>query len=143
MLPETPQLMFDLMVNHLRQQNAVSTDEDGEACYYRSPTCLKCPVGAIIPDELYGPWMEGHRVIGLSKSAYIDRYLGLLLRKNLPLLVDFQFIHDTVQITSWEEYFRYAAAKHGLLLDEKEVAIPLSDNPLVSDVLKGRAKLVD
>ena len=50
---------FDLVLNAIRQQGQPSIDPEDEGCLYRGPNGLKCPVGHLIPDNLYDSRMEG------------------------------------------------------------------------------------
>jgi hypothetical protein len=88
---------FDAVVSHLFRQGRRSygTIGDGEAtmCLYRSSDGLKCAVGALIPDELYRPSMEGEPSYGLFVPGLYS--LPDWLRE-LPegMLRGFQVIHD-------------------------------------------------
>lgn len=67
-LQETKQHVFETCINHLLKQGCQSRyrDKNGEMiCAYRSePTetgeVLMCAIGALIPDEVYTPKMEGY-----------------------------------------------------------------------------------
>lgn len=60
---KTRQETFDTVVKHFAfmEGPAVSRNEQGEVlhCLYRGPNGSKCFAGALIPDELYTPDMEG------------------------------------------------------------------------------------
>jgi hypothetical protein len=51
------QLMFDDAAKHMAQQRARCVE--GGLCMYRGPGATRCLIGALIPDNLYNPAMDG------------------------------------------------------------------------------------
>lgn len=133
-LQKTDQQLFDAMIAHLRAQGGPAIGGGG-VCMYRTMDGRKCPVGALIPDDLYRPEMEGRDVTSLSKSSrndWMDRELGDFFREHLPMLKEVQYIHDAFFPEDWERGFQNVAAKFHLLLDGQGVDIPPERNPLVT-----------
>jgi hypothetical protein len=78
----TNQDAFDAVVRHLKAQNRQAS-WDG-ACAYRTPSGLKCAIGALIDDDCYTKSLEG---VAANK-------LELLTDVSIPLLQDLQMVHD-------------------------------------------------
>lgn len=132
-LEQTDQQLFDTMVAQLRSQHGRSIYEGcGTMCAYRGGQGRKCPVGAVIPDDLYSKGMEGFGITQLSKLSWVNPDLQNMLRQHHPLLADMQYIHDNTMVETWEQGFQLVAAKHGLLLDGKSVDIPPDKNPMIN-----------
>lgn len=91
----TKKEMFDKVSKHLLTQNTRCMEN--LLCRYRNSEGMKCAIGALIPDELYSPSMEG----------YIARQLNQqhnLWPEELNLLAsDLQNIHDCYEVSSWNE----------------------------------------
>ena len=66
------QRMVDKGAEHMRQQGAVSMNDEG-ICAYRGAEGFKCFIGALIPDEHYTSSLEGC-------SVYSDSVLYSLKR---------------------------------------------------------------
>ena len=68
---KTLQQTYDSVVEHLATQKRRSHND--HSCKYRSKDGLKCAIGALIPDSLYNPLLEGYSVgniwEGLSNDA--------------------------------------------------------------------------
>jgi hypothetical protein len=60
----TLQELFDNAWNAfvVNKQPQAFLDETKDVCAYHSPDGLKCAIGVSIPDEVYHPDMEGHRI---------------------------------------------------------------------------------
>lgn len=66
--------------------------QGGGACLYRGANGAKCHVGALIPDNLYSPFMEGTSVCELmNEVAAIKELLG---EDNRNFYQDLQLVHD-------------------------------------------------
>jgi hypothetical protein len=95
--------VFRLVREHMRgmPRPAISDEYVG---MYRTPDRLKCPIGALIPDELYNPEYEGIGVeVLLRKLGAVDLF-GKEIGKGIDeLLVDIQDIHDGVNPERWME----------------------------------------
>lgn len=115
----TQQEIFDKVSSHLLTQNAKS--EDDGACLYRSPTGLKCAIGALIPDGLYDPVIENVPI----DNIYIEpgtKTLQNILREigcdaNLDFLTDLQAIHDDFNPHEWEERLKILADEYELIFN--------------------------
>jgi hypothetical protein len=51
------QELFNISATHLLKQGQRAFARGG--CCYRTPAGLKCAIGAVIPDDLYDPFIEG------------------------------------------------------------------------------------
>lgn len=120
-MEQTPQQIFDTVVNHLRAQGAksVALNEDGSTqmagsvafCLYRSADGKrKCAAGAVITDEEYLPEMEGNVI-----TAVMDRYKLTHLFPHRELLAGLQQVHDFRSVEEWEENFKLVADQMGLI----------------------------
>ena len=119
----TSQETFDMVVNHLRQQNSksVELDEKGTIktqwdgannnpiCLYRSKDGKKCAAGAAITDEEYNPGMEGKNIGAVISLFNLER-----LKAYEYLLLDLQRVHDAREVGEWETGFKGVAEKHSL-----------------------------
>ena len=112
----TAQLLFDTVVDALRKQGRKSVTEDGSKCLYRAPqpdgTTLKCAAGHVLPDELYRPAMEGHRISGYYCRAAFESVVG---KAHMNLLSTLQCVHDGYSPNGWENEWRHLAGGHGLV----------------------------
>jgi len=102
-LPDTLQEVYDIVAQHLLTQGAVALQtlpHGGVACAYRGDNGLKCAIGALIPDHLYCPELEGKGPV----AALAD--IGLLNVNDLSnpstlaltqLLILLQRAHDDAQ----------------------------------------------
>jgi hypothetical protein len=84
----TNQDAFDAVVRHLKAQNRQAS-WDG-ACAYRTPSGLKCAIGALIDDDCYNKGLEG---IAVNK-------MELLTDVSVALLQDLQTVHDFTETWS-------------------------------------------
>ena len=112
----TAQQFYDMIVSHLRQQNARSVLDDlygANPCAYRGLNNMKCAVGIIIPDEIYTRSMESKTVSQLIRNngiGYdIPEELLLELDQHRKLLSTLQSIHDAEPVCVWEEHFEILA----------------------------------
>lgn len=103
----TKQEIFDTVARHLATQGRqavreVTPEDNGlpiSTCQYRTPDGLKCAVGAIMPDSIYTPDMEGNSVQTLvmlaQDSADPENPFWDVLESSGDLLKDLQLIHDS------------------------------------------------
>lgn len=105
------QRTYDIVVAHLRKQNAQSFDADngGTRCAYRGTCGLRCAVGALIPDELYTAEFEGLAVYEGGVQTLM-RDLGY----DIPLLAALQSMHDWHTPNEWEAELAVIAEYHDL-----------------------------
>lgn len=116
MKPYTLQSAFDIVVKHARQQQCQAMESD--RCLYRSSTGLKCFIGALIPDELYDPKMEGYTVAGILNHPITN--IRQLFDANIDdaflenFLTSLQKIHDSNYVEHWEMWFDKFALEFNL-----------------------------
>jgi len=107
----TLQEVFDKVVQHARTQGKQAITSRGQ-CRYRTPDGLKCFIGALIPDEVYGPDMERMRVCALME---IDPDISRMFEGINPYQLDqLQRIHDEQSPDRWEGYLQSYAIRWGL-----------------------------
>ena len=124
----TIQEIFDTVAVHLLKQGVRSVDLNN-VCLYRGPNGLKCAVGALIPDELYAPEIEGVSVLTTTYDVSNETnprvaLLNQLLKKlgiapcsdEKRLLIRLQYIHDSISYdpTSWRALLLKVAVKFNL-----------------------------
>ena len=117
------QEIFDIVVAHLRQQNAKSilakpiTNVHGaESCAYRGPEGRKCAVGILLSDAEYSDTMEGQNAAQLDKWSCVLPETKKLLQDHKYLLVALQNVHDNYPVEKWEEQFHQVAIVYSLVL---------------------------
>lgn len=103
----TNQEIFDVVVRHLRKQNAKSRND--VMCLYRGLCGMKCAVGCLIPDELYEKDLEG------SSVQDILDFLPGIEEAQIEFLERLQVIHDRQPVELWESSFVGFADKHKLI----------------------------
>ena len=99
----TDQEAFDIMVNHLRAQGVKaqvwSSNIQAKVCRYRTPDGRKCAVGALIPDKLYEPCMEGSNIdVLLADNPVLARYFKGVHPDMLRMV---QVVHDRYPEEEW------------------------------------------
>ena len=102
---------FDKMVRHMRLQGEKCTDETGN-CVYRGLDGMKCAVGAIIPDTEYR-WEFDNSIESSQIENIIDQ-IPSLRDVDLDILMEMQYIHDSLPNDRWEANFESIAKSHGL-----------------------------
>jgi hypothetical protein len=125
---------FDKAVGFILKQGKKSFRDTGrgQGCAYRGNDNCRCPIGILIPDNLYDAALEGldlpsmlethiqvlsARAQGLTirTSAYkvfaLIEFLGL---DDLGFLYDLQYVHDWHVIDDWEADYRRVADHYGL-----------------------------
>jgi hypothetical protein len=108
--PYTKQSLFDAMVGHLRKQGCRSLSN--LACVYRGRNGLKCAFGGVIPDHLYGDWMEGSGVSSILLSKRCPEELKVIFPSEVLVLAGaVQRVHDNEEPLNWEAHFKRVAYK--------------------------------
>lgn len=105
----TDQTIIAAVAYHLLCQGERSTDGQGYCCYY-SDTGAKCAVGALIPQELYNPSLEGW---GISREPMSSVLEVLGLRTHVRVLYILQNIHDSGYPQVWPSMLRALAEEYG------------------------------
>lgn len=118
----TLQEIFDRVVRHARKQGCKSLGmwKPGHpgACAYRGDGGTKCFMGALIPDEVYDPRIEGCSVP--SSRGLINRILrdsGVDVITHAEPLAHLQKIHDRYAVKDWESAFQFFSQKYDLSLE--------------------------
>jgi|HubBroStandDraft_5_1064220.scaffolds.fasta_scaffold472574_1 hypothetical protein len=115
--PYTKQSLFDAMIGHLRKQGCRSVSPWG-ACMYRSPDGLKCAFGGVIPDRLYGAWMEGMNSGNVLRAEDCPEELKTMFPVEVrPLAYAVQSVHDNhdnYEPSQWEAHFKRVANEFGV-----------------------------
>jgi len=112
----TNQEAFTTVKTHLLAQMEKSVEKDeyqNDYCVYRSKCgCLKCAIGALIPDNLYDPAMESKSVDDLINDFPGIRKLFHGVKTSL--LNDLQVLHDDKSPANWESELRGVASHYNL-----------------------------
>ena len=123
------QAIFDKAAVHLLKQGRKSFKEGQSRCAYRGEGGNCCAIGALIPDELYHPLMDGE---GAEVKQSTDvRYLlnkfpevAAILKPDdmeyisgRDFLIELQAIHDSWQPKDWFEALCRTARHYGLNTD--------------------------
>ena len=114
----TRQEMFNAAARQLLNQGGPALTPGGpfgtDRCAYRGPNGTRCAVGALIPDELYDPAMEGKPVWTVMNEfpAVYRLFHGV---RNETFLGDLQAVHDSLT----RQYVDRAWDRH-VLLDRLE-----------------------
>lgn len=106
------QKTFDKVAAHLLTQNQKAITVDGR-CKYRTDDGLKCAVGCLIPDDVYGPLLEDKSILYLL-TAYPEL-------KDIPeingfamFLTELQHIHDNYRVEEWYSQLKSLAEEYEL-----------------------------
>lgn len=105
------QKVYNIIKAHAIKQNERAID--GVTCQYRSPDGLKCFIGAIIPDELYNPDMEGSNIE--SVLLYYPDFKEFLGVPDLTFLIQLQNIHDWSPVEDWIQELKLIANEYHLI----------------------------
>jgi|ERR1043166_3582484 hypothetical protein len=112
----TDQETFDKVARHLLTQKERSMCLNNTNCAYRGVDGLKCAVGALIPDELYTPDLEGQNCDDPEVAMVLE---GLGYR-NTYLCRRLQMVHDTIEpardghCLGWKHWLAEVAKDFGL-----------------------------
>lgn len=113
----TRQEIYDIVKQHLLTQGVRSQKESsvfGAECAYRGDNGLKCAVGALIPDSLYKPEMEGKRASALMFFNHaVAEYFGV---DNGGFLDSLQTVHDSdwIDPKHWPAELERVAREYGV-----------------------------
>lgn len=139
MLYETKQQVFDAVVSHLRAQAKPCMDE--LSCVYRNDSGMKCAIGALIPDEVYGPALEGHNISEIFQTVQmfvprnndeelfttdtVEKFREVTAlfsgeAADPGFLRDLQLVHDSDEPMYWESSLRAIGERNGLTLSEHD-----------------------
>lgn len=95
------QRLIDDAERHMRRQNKRS-GRKGD-CAYRSVDGLKCAIGACIPDDKYGPYLEGLSAGYSGVRSVLEEVYGQVQTYELydlgSFLRDVQSVHDNMPTT--------------------------------------------
>jgi hypothetical protein len=106
----TAQELFDRVSLHLLAQNSRSVDVTGR-CRYRGCGGRMCAIGVLIPDQLYGSWMDFNE----GMSAPLIRVLETVgLGHHLDICEELQLLHDAAEPCLWPNKLSKLAYKFGL-----------------------------
>ncbi len=115
---DTNQEAFNKMVAHLRAQNAKSI-QDNHYCLYRGPDGMKCAVGCLIPDSEYSEDFENRSI---SELKQMDILPDSLKNTSYPLLQQMQEVHDSWDVSQWENGIDLTARMFNLEIPSVERA---------------------
>jgi hypothetical protein len=111
-IPQDPQIVFDIVVEHALRQNCRSASLDNSNdCMYRGPNGTKCFAGVLIPDDKYFPSLEKISWLGLVNRNIAENF-------NKTFISGLQFIHDTFPVKEWPEKLRELGKEKGLNVDK-------------------------
>ena len=106
-IPEDPQVVFDMVAEHLLKQNEKSQVSTEGNCWYRGPRGLKCAAGFLIPDDKYNSDMEQMSWLSLAEDNIVPFTNG-------DLITSLQIIHDIHDPKDWLNQLYELAAKLNL-----------------------------
>ena len=106
-IPEDPQVVFDMVAEHLLKQNEKSQVSKEGTCWYRGPRGLKCAAGCLIPDDKYNSDMEMMSWLSLAEDNIVPF-------TNSGLITSLQIIHDIHDPKDWPIQLYELAAKLNL-----------------------------
>ncbi len=96
--------LFNTVAEHLLAQREKSRAEiDGTSvCLYRGPRGLKCAVGCLIKDQDFREVMNSSEVADSDVIEALEASLGYdLSRREVNLLAELQYVHDSEEVTNW------------------------------------------
>ena len=114
----TDQEIFNTVVAHLKAQGKKCAV--GEACRYRldeviegvgTGRVLKCAAGALLPDNLYDPKMEG---VSFGYDAVKPELFGVQGDAQRELVYELQQVHDDFEVAQWPDLLEALAARLNL-----------------------------
>lgn len=128
------QAIFNAVVAHGRAQPRKAMQDS--TCRYRTIDGDKCFVGALVPDELYDPYMEGGQIMSAfvyrtelctmtsaNRKTFevITKMYGELDEKEWDLLKQLQRTHDEYKVEDWEREHRRVANAFNLVYTPEQV----------------------
>lgn len=127
------QEIFDAVLQHARRQKVPAENAD-RVCQYRAPDGKRCFIGALIPDELYTPKIEGLEIHDvLRRFPRIREFFGIDEQQmtTLTLLSRLQRIHDDRDPEDWEIELKWLANDLSLQYqppgDVNQIDLPLEE----------------
>lgn len=111
----TAQAIFNKAARHLIQQNCKAFHKNATSCAYRSPTGLKCAVGALISQKNYKMQMEGESVSTLILNDLLPGHL-VPYKQLLEML---QEVHDDYNPWDWKRQLRHVANEFNLQIPKE------------------------
>jgi hypothetical protein len=111
----TKQETFNIVVEHLRKQNAKALNSIGK-CVYLAPDGKMCAAGVLIPKEDYKPEFDsdGSTFYNAHGLTTLGEILECQEGHDLDLVTDLQMIHDSSNVENWEDGFYQVAQYHNL-----------------------------
>jgi len=106
----TAQEVLDTVAAHLLKQGAKSLASDGKHRSYRGEGDLRCPVGALIPDEAYSLKLENQTIETLLERGRCLQHLS----EHRFLLKELMYAHDVCPVEAWPRRLRGVAKLRGL-----------------------------
>lgn len=125
----TRQKLFDTIATHLLTQNARSLRQGGTSCVYRGAGNLRCAVGCLIPDALYGGDIENIHSLDLyagvleldvegtvrpSLTRVSEHLRKLVAPEDRQVMARFQTLHDKLEPAGWPDALRRLAGEFNL-----------------------------
>lgn len=100
---------FDQVLNRLRELNGSKAVDDRGSCCYRIEGKVGCPIGALIPEEMYSENMEAHGANDWPVKEALE-----ILGYDPDFCRFLQTVHDKVQAHRWEDTMYLIAKDLGL-----------------------------
>jgi hypothetical protein len=98
----TIQEAFDIAATHLLRQGERSTaSQHGGICAYRGYEGLKCGIGALISDESYTMYIEGHNLSNDDVVSAVRDSGWPVNESAMRMYVGIQRIHDGEHLGAW------------------------------------------
>lgn len=91
----TPQEIFDTCADHILRMPKQARRMPDLQCAYRGENGSRCAIGALIPDDVYRPWMDQFddpSILGILQG--MPHYFPDWMHTNRGLLFDLQRVHD-------------------------------------------------
>lgn len=108
----TKQETFNVVKEHLLDQNAKSISPITGHCNYRGKDGMKCAVGVLIKDEHYKTYLEDNNILDKRvRAALLESGIDA---ECLQMLEDLQTMHDTAYVDSWPNSMHAIAIQHGV-----------------------------
>ncbi|MEM5403808.1 hypothetical protein [Paraburkholderia unamae] len=104
------QRVFDHVAAHLLEQGERSTKGSTRNCMYRDGRGHACAIGAVVPESVYDPAMEGKGITALEWFFAAPQFSSRcytqfreFLYQHAALLIRLLQIHDEVKPLQWPE----------------------------------------
>lgn len=108
------QVRAHLLSQHSRsviiEAGALPQHRNGAVSAYRGFRNMACAIGAVIPDGVYHPNMEGNPIRRLiAEWPRIQRLFKVEGEEDILFLEALQNVHDTIQPREWDQYLAMTA----------------------------------